>query len=52
MERYAYLIIGAGLAGATTAWHLRQRGERDVLILERESVPGAHSSGRNAAISR
>ena len=46
------VILGAGLAGAATAWHLRSRGVRDVILLERESVPGVHSSGRNAAMVR
>lgn len=47
-----FVIVGAGLAGASTAYHLRLRGARDVVILEKEEVPGAHSSGRNAAMIR
>ncbi len=47
-----YLIVGAGFAGAATAWHLVRRGEDSILILEQEDVPGVHSSGRNAAIVR
>jgi D-arginine dehydrogenase len=47
-----YLIIGAGFAGAATAYHLRRRGERSVLLVDKEIVPGVHSSGRNAAIIR
>jgi glycine/D-amino acid oxidase-like deaminating enzyme len=47
-----YIIIGAGLAGAATAYQLRQRGERRVIVLEREQVPGEHASGRNAAMIR
>ena len=46
------VIIGAGLAGAATAWHLRARGVTDVLLLEQEAVPGVHASGRNAAMIR
>lgn len=46
------IIIGAGLAGAATAFFLTQRGVRDVLLLEGEVVPGAHASGRNAAMVR
>lgn len=46
------LIVGAGFAGAATAWHLARRGLRDVIIVEQEPVPGMHSSGRNAAIVR
>lgn len=52
LAQHRIVIVGAGLAGATTAWHLRQRGVADVLILERETVPGFHASGRNAAMLR
>lgn len=45
------VIIGAGFAGAATAYHLAQRGAGSVLILEREAVPGVHASGRNAALA-
>lgn len=47
-----FLIVGAGIAGAVTAHHLLRRGRRSVLILEQESMPGMHSTGRNAAIVR
>jgi D-arginine dehydrogenase len=47
-----YVIIGAGFAGAATAYHLARRGVADVLILEQEAIPGFHSSGRNAAMIR
>lgn len=46
------VIVGAGFAGAATAYHLVRRGVRDILIIERESTAGVHSSGRNAAIIR
>ncbi len=46
------VIVGAGFAGAATAYHLTRMGMKDVVILERESVPGAHASGRNAALLR
>ena len=45
-------IIGAGFAGAATAYHLTQRGFSGVLLLEQETIPGFHSSGRNAAMIR
>ncbi|HEY7164322.1 MAG TPA: FAD-dependent oxidoreductase [Candidatus Binatia bacterium] len=45
-------IIGAGFAGAATAYHLTQRGLTDILLVEQESIPGFHSSGRNAAMIR
>lgn len=43
------IIIGAGMAGAALAWQLAQRGVAATLI-ERESQPGYHSSGRSAAM--
>ncbi len=46
------VIIGGGIAGATTAYHLAQRGARDITILERERTCGYHASGRNAAMIR
>ncbi|MGD2110749.1 MAG: FAD-binding oxidoreductase [Phycisphaerae bacterium] len=46
------LIVGAGLAGAATAYHLALCSELSVLVVDKESVPGAHSSGRSAAIIR
>lgn len=52
MNNFEVVIIGAGFAGAATAYHLTQRGVNDILILEQESIPGFHSSGRNAAMVR
>ncbi|MFL9925273.1 FAD-binding oxidoreductase [Herbaspirillum lusitanum] len=43
-----YLIIGAGIAGASIAYWLAPHGR--VLLLERESQPGYHSTGRSAAL--
>lgn len=44
------LILGAGLTGLSTAYHLEQRGDTDYLLLEREPEPGGlcasqHRSG-------
>lgn len=52
MKVYDFVIIGAGFAGASTAYHLARRGAANVLLLEQESVPGFYSSGRNAAMLR
>lgn len=52
MDTYDYVIIGAGFAGAATAYHLTRRGVASILLLEQESIPGFHSSGRNAAMMR
>jgi D-arginine dehydrogenase len=43
------IIIGCGIAGASVAYFLTERGVRDILILEREEQPGYHSTGRSAA---
>ena len=52
MKSFEYVIVGAGFAGAATAYHLSRRGIRDILILEQEESAGFHSSGRNAAMIR
>ena len=45
------LIIGAGFAGASTAYHLFAGGfEGSALLVEKEEVPGYHASGRNASM--
>lgn len=43
-----FLVVGAGMAGASVAYHLASRGQ--VALLERESQPGYHSTGRSAAM--
>ncbi|MFJ4433744.1 NAD(P)/FAD-dependent oxidoreductase [Pseudomonas sp. NPDC089395] len=45
---YDTLIIGAGIAGASLGYRLA--GQRQVLLLERETQPGYHSTGRSAAM--
>ncbi len=50
-RRADVVIIGAGLAGAATAYQLAQEGVSDILVLERERTPGMHASGRNAAMA-
>lgn len=52
VEKTRIVIIGAGIAGAATAWALARRGVREIVILEKELLPGSHSSGRNAAMMR
>jgi sarcosine oxidase subunit beta len=39
------VIVGAGVVGASVAWHLVRAGVRDVLLLER-AEPGPGSTGR------
>jgi D-arginine dehydrogenase len=49
-NRADVVIIGAGFAGASAAYHLTARGVRDVVVLESEARPGMHASGKNAAL--
>jgi len=43
-----FLVVGAGIAGASVAWFLAPHGR--TLVLEREAHPGLHSTGRSAAL--
>ena len=52
MRSARFVVIGAGFAGAATAFFLTQHGAEHVTILERERIPGVHASGRNAAMVR
>ena len=52
MSNNRIIIIGAGIAGASTAYFLTRRGMCDIRILEKEKLAGTHSSGLNAAILR
>src|SRR5579862_5740957 len=45
---YDFIVIGGGMAGASVAAHLSARGT--VALLEMESQPGVHSTGRSAAL--
>ena len=46
------VIVGAGMAGAATAFQLTRRGLHDIVILEQEALVGYHASGRSAAMIR
>ncbi|WP_431858399.1 NAD(P)/FAD-dependent oxidoreductase [Azospirillum sp.] len=48
MQHADFLIVGAGMAGASAAYELAAMGS--VLLLEREAQPGYHSTGRSAAL--
>ncbi len=45
---YDFIIIGAGIAGASIAYKLAEHGR--VCMLEGEDMPGRHSTGRSAAL--
>ena len=49
MRECDYLIVGAGIAGTSAAYHMSAEGKR-CIILEREEQPGFHSTGRSAAV--
>ena len=46
-ERYDFIVIGAGIAGASLAAEIA--ASANVLLLEMEAQPGYHSTGRSAA---
>ncbi|WP_338477666.1 FAD-binding oxidoreductase [Pseudomonas trivialis] len=48
MSQADYIIIGGGIAGASAGFWLSQHGK--VLVLERESHPAYHATGRSAAL--
>jgi len=52
LERAEILIIGGGIAGLSTAFHLAKAGQRGVMLLDREDLPGFYASGHNAGVGR
>ena len=46
-ERLDFVVIGAGIAGASAAYRLVQHGK--TALLDMEAQPGYHSTGRSAA---
>jgi D-arginine dehydrogenase len=47
-QRADFIVVGGGIAGASVAYELSTRGS--VVLLEMESSPGYHSTGRSAAV--
>src|SRR5690606_7671216 len=47
-ESCDWIVVGAGIAGVSIGYHLARHGR--VVLLERESQPGYHSTGRSAAL--
>jgi sarcosine oxidase subunit beta len=39
------VVVGAGIMGASVAWHLALRGWRDILVVDRSTTPGTGSTG-------
>ncbi len=48
---YDFIVVGAGISGASTAYHLQRRGGGKVLLLER-GEPASGGTGKSAAIIR
>ena len=47
-REFDFIVVGAGIAGASAAFELARHGR--VAVLERESQPGYHTTGRSAAM--
>lgn len=45
---FDFVVVGAGMAGASCAYFLADEGS--VMVLEMESQPGYHTTGRSAAL--
>jgi len=51
MENVDFLIIGAGIVGISIAIELKKRHpSQKIIIFEKETTPGKHSSGRNSGV--
>jgi L-2-hydroxyglutarate oxidase len=51
METYDYVVIGGGIVGFSTAYHLgKSFPEARVLLLEKEAGPAYHQTGRNSGV--
>ena len=48
MDSYDFIVVGGGIAGASAGYELAAHAR--VLVLERESQPGYHTTGRSAAL--
>jgi len=46
MRTASVVIIGAGVIGASVAYHLARRGWREILVLDRSLGPGQGSTGK------
>src|SRR5215831_4458517 len=46
IERCEIAIAGAGVIGCSIAFHLARMGQRGVVLLEREALPGSGSTSK------
>lgn len=50
-NNYDFVIIGAGIMGLTIAYRLlRQQSQLKILVIEKETMPAIHASGRNSGV--
>ena len=48
---FDFIIIGAGIVGAATAWQLQQRyPDKKILLLDKESQAAQHQTGHNSGV--
>ena len=45
-----FLVVGGGIIGVSIARELRRRHSADVLLIDKEPLPGRHASGRNSGV--
>ena len=50
MRTYDFAVIGGGLAGLSTAYHLAGSGAGSILVVEKAAGPGREASGQNASM--
>lgn len=51
MKKHDYAVVGGGIVGVSTALHLSRRfPDARVLLLEKESSPALHQTGRNSGV--
>ena len=50
MQTADLIVVGGGLAGLSTAWHLAE--DRNVLLLEQGDGPAMEASAQNAGLIR
>ena len=50
-KEFDYIVIGAGIVGISLGLAILERSpEKKVLIIDKESKPGVHASGRNSGV--
>ena len=50
-ETARYLVVGGGLEGLAIAWSLADRGETDILVVERDTLCSG-MTGKSSAVVR